>query len=182
MGEERYKRKRVVKTILRETLAAILVLAFLVPALSAKERRGAQVVVTKRDGVVVQGELLAVKGTDLLIMDGLTSAAATESLVNVRSVDKIGKKSNWLAGMIIGVIAGAATGALVEHSKSYQNLNEADKYPKGQLILAGAVGYGLLGAYIGGKIKAKDIKVERTDPEYLAEISAKLNKWARNPR
>ena len=170
------------KGILRESLAVILVLAILVPALGANERRGATLVITKTDGKVVQGELLAVKGHDVILLDISTSAELTESLVNIQLIDKIPKKSKWVTGMILGAIAGGATGALVEKSKGYQNLNEADKYPKGQLILAGAVGNGLLGAYIGGKIKAKAIKVERTDPEYLAEIAVKLNKWARNPR
>jgi hypothetical protein len=179
MKTKRGQRKGVWGCVLRGPFSIILVLALLAPGLAAGERRGAQVVVIKKDGKIVQGELLAVKGTDLLIMDLLTSAAVTENLTNISSVDKVEKKSNWLPGMIIGVLAGGAVGALVEQSKNYQNLNAADKYPKGQVTIAGAVGFGLLGAYIGGRIKAKAIKVERTDPEYLAGVAAKLKNLAR---
>jgi hypothetical protein len=34
---------------------------------------------------------------------------------------------------------------------------------------------------MGGTIKDKAVKIERTDPEYLAGVAARLKKWARDP-
>ena len=181
MNAKRGQHKGVWGWVLRGPFSIILALALLAPGLAAGERRGAQVVIIRKDGKFVQGELLAVKGTDLLIMDLMTSAAVTESLTNISSVDKVNKKSNWLPGMILGAVVGAVVGALVEQSKNYQNQNAADKYPKGQVTVAGAVGFGLLGAVMGGTIKDKAVKIERTDPEYLAGVAARLKKWARDP-
>ncbi len=162
------------------SLAVILALALLAPGLAAKERRGAEVVIVKKDGKVVQGELLAVKGNELILLEGSTSAEATESLVNIQSVDKVGKESKWLTGMVIGAITGAVIGAAVTPKHPDPNADDIS-LTKGEAALVGALGYGLVGAAIGGTIKVKAIKIERTDPEYLAGIAAKLKTWARDP-
>jgi len=175
MGMHSRRRTGVWKT----PLAVILALALLAPVLTAKERRGAEVVIVKKDGNVVQGELLAVKGTDLLIMNTSTSAEVMESLANIQTIERVPKKSKWMTGMIIGAIAGAVTGLVVtpEHPDPTDDMY----LTKGSAAVVGAVGYGLVGAAIGGMIKDKAIKVERTDPDYLAGIAAKLKTWAREP-
>ncbi len=179
MRNERGRSRGVLKGILREPLAVILVVALLAPGIAAKERRGARIIITKTNGMVVAGELLAVKGTDLIIMDSSTSAEVTESLMNISSVDRIEKHSNWLPGMIVGAIAGAGVGALSGKPAGSTDPND-DRMTKGQQAAAGAVGFGLIGAYIGGTIKPKAIKVEKTDPEYLTGIAAKLKSLARD--
>jgi hypothetical protein len=62
-------RSRQRKGIVKESLSAALIVALLAPALGAGERRGAQVIVTKREGGILEGELLAVKGLDLVLLD-----------------------------------------------------------------------------------------------------------------
>ena len=180
MKTNRGQRKGVWGWVLRGPFSIILVLALLAPGLAAGERRGAQVVIVRKDGKLVQGELLAVKGTDLLIMDLMTSAAVTESLANISSVDKVDKKSNWLPGMILGAVVGAVVGAVAAPKKPDPNADDVS-FTKGSAAVVGAVGYGLLGAVIGGMIKDKAVKNERTDPEYLAGVATKLKKWARDP-
>jgi len=183
MNAKRGQRKRVGDWVLRGALAFFLVLALLAPALGAKERRGAGVIIFKKDGKVIGGELLAVRGTEVILLDELTNAEARESLVNIQSIDKVLKKSNWLPGMIIGALAGAAIGAAVGPKSGGNQTSGTDDLvtSKGQTAVLGAVGYGLLGAVVGGLIKDKPVKIERTDPEYLAGVAAKLKKWARDP-
>jgi len=164
----------------KRPLAILLALALLAPGLMAKGKRGAEIYVSRRDGKVVQGELLAVKGTDLIIMDGSNAAGVTESLADVEYIDKVGKKSKWLTGMVIGIVSGTLIGAAVSPKNIDPNADDV-AVDKGGGAFVGAIGFGLLGAYIGSTIKDKAVKVERTDPDYLAGIAAKLKKWARDP-
>jgi hypothetical protein len=180
MNDKKGQRKGILNRALREPLAVILVLALLTPGLAAKERRGAEVVLVLRNDTVIQGELLAVKGTDLILLRGSTSAEATESLVNIQSVDRVAKRSKWLTGMVIGAITGAVIGEAATPMHPDPNADDVS-LTKGEAALIGALGYGLVGAAIGGVIKEKAVKIEKTDPEYLAGIAAKLKTWARDP-
>jgi hypothetical protein len=72
------------------------------PLLTAKERRGATVVVTMTDGRgVVKGELLAVKADALLVYDKDAGQGKILDLQQVVRV-KVLKKSKTLKGMAIG--------------------------------------------------------------------------------
>jgi hypothetical protein len=91
------------------------VLAFLIlilpGALSARERRGANLVVVQKDGQTVKGELIAVKSDSLLL---LNPAGMDESvdIAGIRSI-RIVIKSKGGTGFLIGFLAGAIGGGCV---------------------------------------------------------------------
>jgi hypothetical protein len=110
------KENRRGKGFLRPLFVVILSLASLAPLLDAKERRGAQLAISKKDGTVVKGELLAVKEENLLIMDGSTPGGVTVSLKDALLVKVIkqGKAALILGGVFIGGAIGGATGYAIE--------------------------------------------------------------------
>lgn len=110
MSDKRGHGKRAGKTILRETLSAILVLVLLAPVLGAKERKGALLAVRKTDGTVFEGELLAVRGINLIMINEAGSVDFEASLKEVETVTVI-KKSKFALGLGVGILAGGVSGA-----------------------------------------------------------------------
>ena len=101
---------------MRTRLAPIIGLALFAALLafpagmSGKERRGAEIVVTRLDGSRVGGELIAVRPDSLLLLSQEAGREFSVGLAEIRSVVIIRKsKGGLLAG--IGGAAGAAAGA-----------------------------------------------------------------------
>lgn len=115
----------------------------------------------------------------MTLLRGSTSAEDTEHLADIGSIKVLGK-SKWLNGMVIGAITGAVVGAVVTPTHPDPNADDVS-LNKGEAAVVGAICYGALGAAIGSAIKNKTIKVEKTDPAYLAEIASKLKSLARDP-
>ncbi len=91
--------------------SALAVSLLALPAgLSAKERRGAELVVTRLDGSQVSGELIAVKRDSLLLL----SYGRDESidLADVKTV-RIVRKSRSGQGAMLGFVGGVLTGAIL---------------------------------------------------------------------
>lgn len=167
----------------RELLAVILVLALLAPGLAAKERRGNDVIVTKTDGTAVSGELLAVKGTDLIIMDGTTSAGITVNLADVKAA-KVVKHSKFLKGIGMGFLIGAPIGALMGLASGKQNPGWFE-YTPAEGALIGVILLGGTGMLIGGTAGAlsgidPNIRIEPPSPTRLAEVASQLRPYARD--
>jgi len=101
------------KTWTTKLISSALIISFLVlPAgLSAKERRGASIVVTRLDGSQVSGELIAVKRDSLILLNNVGRDESID-LAGIKTVRVI-KKSR--AGLLSGIggAAGAAVGATV---------------------------------------------------------------------
>ena len=165
--------------ILRVPLAVVLVLGLLAPALGAQERKGAEIAVAKNDGVVVKGELLAVKGTDLLIMDGPTPGGVSVSLADAKlvTVVKRGKAGVILAGALVGGGVGAAAGYGVESGQH----GFLSSLPKAAGTLVGG-GLGLVaGLLVGALVSSnKTIAVVGTDPISVGRVAAQLRPLARD--
>ena len=123
-----------------KVLGFVLVLGLLaLPAgLSAKERRGVPVVVTRLDGGQVSGELIAVKPDSLLLLtaEGRDETVALAGIKTVRLVRKV----PFVASAVAGFVAGAAVGY------SYIK-NEAD-VDSGNIALTSAA-FGAAGALAG---------------------------------
>jgi hypothetical protein len=176
------RRKVIFKALL--FAAGLVVLA---PGLAAKERRGHDVIVAKTDGTTCSGELLAVKGADLLIMERTTLAGITVNLADVRAV-KVVKDSKFLKGLVMGgLVIGAPVGALfglAAHPKGYVLSRWNEWSDPAQAAVGGAVLFGGVGALIGGTAGGlsgidKDIKVEPSSPTRLAEVARQLRPYAR---
>jgi len=79
--------------------------------LYAKERRGAKLIITKKDGQLIEGELITVKPNSLLLLntEGKDVSVDIEEIKVIRVV----KKSKAMKGSLIGVLIGGGVGALV---------------------------------------------------------------------
>jgi hypothetical protein len=164
---------------LRESSTVILVLALLAPVLVAKERRGAQLVVTKNDGRVVRGELLAVKGTDLLIMAELALERVSVSLADAKVV-KVVKRAK-AGGIITGVLIGGVVGAAVGSASQAGNHEFLSGIDKAAWTIAGA-GIGILAGGIIGLVAGSREKftIVGSNPNSLNLIASQLRKFAKD--
>lgn len=94
---------------MRKAISLFLVLstlAFSMP-LSAKEKKGADLIIQKTNGIQVRGELIAVKLNSLILRDRESGAGVSVDIRNIR-VLKIKKKSKTLLGAGVGLIVGGA--------------------------------------------------------------------------
>ena len=89
------------------TVLALLILV-LPGALSARERRGANLVITLKDGHFVTGELIAVKPDSLLL---LAEKDESVDLAGIRSI-RIVRKSKARLGGVYGILAGTLIGGI----------------------------------------------------------------------
>jgi hypothetical protein len=99
------------KTITKSFLTGVLAFSLLMmpSGLSAKEKRGAEVVVTRADGSQVEGELIAVKRDSLLLLSDMGRDESVER-ENIRSV-RIVKRSRTGGFSGVGALLGFAGGA-----------------------------------------------------------------------
>ena len=121
--------------------SALAVSLLVLPAgLSAKEKRGADLVVTKIDGSKVSGELIAVKPDSLLLLSAGMDLSIP--LVDIRDV-RIVRRSHALVFAGLGAAAGATAGAFVG---VYTGGGDDEAGPAS---LRGGVIFGALGALAG---------------------------------
>jgi hypothetical protein len=131
------------KKVTGKLIASALIISFLViPAnLSAKERRGANLIVTRLDGSQLSGELIAVKPDSLLLLSNVGRDESID-LAGIKTV-RIVRKSR--AGLFAGIggAAGAAVGATVG---AYVFNGGSDDEPSS---LRNGLVFGALGALAG---------------------------------
>src|SRR5512143_1969013 len=112
-------------------------------ALSARERRGADVTVTLRDGQSVSGELIAVKPDSILL---LSPAGKDESigLADIATI-RVFKERKPGQAVLYGTLLGAAAGGLVGYAAAPKG---ADDNP-GLIAVVLGLGGAVLGGFIG---------------------------------
>jgi hypothetical protein len=162
-------------------VALSLVAALLIaPAgLSAKERRGAMLLVTKLDGRLSEGELIAVKPDSLLLLSGGTDVSV--GLAEIKSVRIVresmaGKGALWgfLGGSLVGGTLGGLSGGL-------------DDFTPGQAAVLIGLTFGLAGC-IGGLGVGTLLSIDTTidiagEPEELVRSRLeKLKAYSREYR
>ncbi len=142
----------------------LALLIFALPgALFARERRGANIVVTLKEGQTVFGELITVKPDSLLMFSGKDESV---DLVGIRSI-RIVKKSKALLGTACGFLAALAVTAA---QKGEARLGAILYIPAGLVIGAGA------GLYAG---KDKIIRLEGMSEPEVGKALAYLRGRAR---
>jgi hypothetical protein len=159
-------------------LIVVLALVLSAPELGAKERRGANIKVKKIDGQVIEGELLAVRGNDLIILARSTSQEVAESLTEIKKIE-IGKESEKVIGAII---LGAASAvicayAVPPHGEVGPTGERTVPSRTSQAIWGGIAGIGAGLLYVSER---RNIGIAKADPESLAKIRARLRKRARD--
>jgi hypothetical protein len=151
-----------------------LLLLSLPTSLSARERRGANLVITLKDGQTVSGELIAVKPDSLLLLAGNDESV---DLASIRSI-RIVRKSKALLGARCGLLAGLV-GTLI-----FAATNKEPDILEGPAVVGvavafvpGGLGIGLLAGTLAGKDKT--IQLEGKSESEVRQALAHLRGKAR---
>jgi hypothetical protein len=153
---------------LNVALTILLAVTLAAPGLTAKERRGAKIDITKLDKSVVEGELLSIRGDDLTILDLSSATEVTVSLFEVKDIFIL-RPTKMVTSVIVGALAFGVPAVLYGAENG-----------KGGPVLLGslaAVGGGLTGLLVAGM--SDDILVDLGDPASLTRVKARLKKHAR---
>ena len=150
---------------------------------SSKEGRGAKLIVTKKHGRHISGELITVKPNSLLLLDGKSGVDVSVDFKDIKII-KIIKKSKFWKGSLYGLLLGGGLGVAAIVSAISKGEEEIGV---GEVILgtalygaiAGAVGY-LIGGIIGASLgKEVTIQIEGMTDSEIREALDKLRKKAR---
>jgi hypothetical protein len=164
------------KTIVT-TLTVVMVVALAALPLAARERRGSMVEVTLIYGRLVSGELLAVKGHELIIHDQSRGQGFTVNIDEVSTI-KIKKKSRALTGLVTGLVAGVVAGCVLS------NLNGGgcpDCSLSPMLILITPCITTPIGSLTGAMLSSPKIMTTKDKkPAHIEECLRYLQKHARN--
>jgi len=109
--------------------------------LTAKEKKGADLLIHEIQGNTVRGELIAIKQSSLLLLERYTGADVTVDVEDVEVI-KIFGKSRALQGGAIGGLLGGLVGFLIGRSQG----------DEGGFVLISKSQAGGIGAVIGGGI------------------------------
>ncbi|NIM59031.1 MAG: hypothetical protein GTO16_08835 [Candidatus Aminicenantes bacterium] len=150
--------------------------------LNARERRGAEHIITKKDGQQIKGELITVKPNSLLLLntEGRDVSVAVDDIRIIRIV----KKSKFVQSLGIGLLIGAATGAILGLAEGESIDFFGGTVTAGENALIGGALVGFNGLIIGGisglaSGKDKTIQLEGRSQEELKLDLKKLRKKAR---
>lgn len=126
----------------KKFMALILIASLIVLSSSvlAKGKRGAILIIQKKDSHRIRGELILVKLNSLLLIDSDTSSDISIEIDDIKII-KIAKKSKLLKRGILGALVGAGTGVLITSTNNSRGGLEG---------LNAAVFFGCLGAVCGG--------------------------------
>jgi hypothetical protein len=161
------------------SLFLVFSLVMLSVNLYSQERRGATLLITKKDYKQIRGELITVKPNSLLLLD-IGGRDVSVDISEIKII-KIVKKSKFLLGAGIGLLIGAGIGAIPFFRSGYWQISDDG----GRALVGGGVG-GFLGILIGGIFglasgKDKTIQIEGRPPPSIEFILKKLSKKARIP-
>jgi hypothetical protein len=154
-------------------------MTFLAPVLAAKERRGSHISIMRKDRTTLEGELVSVRGLDLIIAD-YSSTGVTVNLADAASLH-VSRRPGSLGLAAAGIFAGGAAGggigyATADHSGFMHGISESAGTGFGALI--GATVGGLIGGF-GTARRAMDITIRTSAPAALDSIAKSLKVYAR---
>ncbi|MBA7649451.1 hypothetical protein ES703_57248 [subsurface metagenome] len=173
------KGKKLVSLFLVFSLVAISCTTIKTPGQMRIEpkKRGTNLVIQKKDGRQISGELIAVKENSLLLLDSESGADVSVDIKDIKVIKM--KKSMTRLGMGIGCVAGVLTG--LGFAKALSDLHDGiDSQWYLILPLICAVPLSFLGGIIGGFVKAdKTIQIEGMTDSEIKDAMDKLRKKAR---
>ncbi len=150
------------------------VLALSMP-LTAKERKGADLIIQRTDGTQVRGELIAVKENSLLLLVREWGADVTINIDDIRVITILRKSKAWL-GYGLGLLAGVGVGAIAGNQLSIPWWGKAT----GICAIIGGLAGALVGALLGSSAgKDKTFSIYAMSDTQIQEILKKLRKQAR---
>jgi hypothetical protein len=170
--------------MMKETISlflALSILALSIP-LTAKERKGADLIIQRADGTQVRGELISVKENSLLLLARESGADVTVDVGDI-SVITIVKKGKAGKGAWMGALIGGGAGAGVAVGIFAIGSTPAHDSAGMIVLLSTAAGAGL-GLLIGGLFGwssgiDKTVQLEGKSELEIQEILEKLRKKAK---
>ena len=175
------KSKKFISLFLAFSLMAISCATITSPRMERRfpERKQGAIIITKKDGQQIRGELITVKPISLLLLD----TEGKDVSINIADVKviRIVKKSKAGTGVLIGLLIGGGGGALFWAKIAR---GAGDDVAKVVAIYGGATA--AVGAIIGGVTGAvlgtdKTIQIEGMTDLEIKEAMDKLRKKARIP-
>ena len=161
------------------SLFLVFSLVMLSTNLYAKERRGAKLIITKKDGQQIEGELITVKPSSLLLLNTEGKDVSVD-IADIKVI-RVVNKSKLLLGASIGGFIGGVVGALLflasEEESDVAFMPFAVYSP--QAILGGVYGAILGGTISAVAVKDKTIQIEGMTDLEIRETLDKLRKKAR---
>lgn len=125
-------------------MVASFMIFFLVVDSFAKERKhGAELLIQKKDGIILKTELLAVKETNLILMDSTSMSGIALDINEIKRI-QILKKSKFFQGLGYGFLIGAGYGALLGF------LSGDGFFSAEESALIGGLASGIMAAPVGG--------------------------------
>jgi ABC-type transport system involved in cytochrome bd biosynthesis fused ATPase/permease subunit len=172
----------------RRVVTGVVIVVFSVFIFSndavAKNGRGAELVVQKRDGQRIRGELIAVKQNSILLLDAESAADVSANIEDIRVI-VIVKKSKAGKGALFGFLAGSGLGVI--NALAHKGNQDEDVWMRffnnifGLIEAALFISAGTLVGFVIGVASGKDetIKFDGKSPEEVRAILAKLRSKAR---
>ncbi len=146
--------------------------------LYAKERRGAKLIITKKDGHQIEGELITVKPNSLLLLDTEGKDVSID-IVDIKVIRIVKKSKAAGKGSLTGLKIGGGLGLIAFVVNIGNEEHSAIASFVDTIILIGLPAV-LIGAIIGGAAgKGKTIQIEGMSDSEIKEALDKLRKKAR---
>lgn len=168
----------------KKLIALFLIFSLLTLSINlyAKERRGAELIIVKKDGQQIRGELITVKPSSLLLLntEGRDVSVGNGDIRVIRIV----KKSKFFQSLGIGLLIGAGTGAILGLAEGGPIDFFGGTVTAGENALIGGALLGFNGLILGGIAgasagKDKTIQIEGKPDLENEEVLEKLRKKAR---
>ena len=142
------------------------------------EKKGVDLILKKKNGQQVRGELIAVKKDSLLLLDREQGADVTVMIEDINSI-KIEKKSKALLGAGLGLIVGSSTILILAYA------NDSVRASFGEAVIHSLL-WSIPVAFLGGGVgallsKDKKIQIEGKSDSEIQEILEDLSKKASVP-
>jgi len=173
-------------SIKRKKFLALIVAFSLLAAsspLTAAEKRGANVVVMKKNGQEITGELIVARKNTLVLMESETTMTIPMNYDEIAEII-IKKKSQLLIWTVLGTLVLGSAGAAAAYIQGGDVGEPEYGYSAGEKARRGFIIMGVGGLLLGGLIganKGRNDRIQMVDipPYKLKIIVSKLNSLAR---
>ncbi|NIM59317.1 MAG: hypothetical protein GTO16_10295 [Candidatus Aminicenantes bacterium] len=172
------------KNIKSVSLLLVFSLAILSGDMLAIERRGAVLLIQKKDSREIKGELIVIKPNALLLLDSVTGADESVDFKDVAAITIV-KKSKALVGATFGAFAGGAIGAaVIPMIGKPAPIIFSSMFADESTIVKGLLFGSIIGTVLGGAIGASEgininIQIKGMSDLEIKEAIDKLRKKAR---
>jgi hypothetical protein len=104
--------KKVLNNLRFWQVAALAIGVLIAQPAFAKERQGSLLRIVRNDGTTVTGELIAVRGNSLLLVEEHSAEGMSISFTEIRNLDIV-RETQAVGGAVIGLLGGTLLGACV---------------------------------------------------------------------